>query len=157
MGKHYIIDGAICACKFGTAPGMLKVNSQQKVVLNANKKMATSKELQNTFYPPAFGTCKFSYPSKPCAPAITQWLSVYQSMRLPGGAFPLMPDSKGICVVSGSPCVEFTKDGQIEIPGASHAKNATAEHQSDLDPVGSPMGLSEENEDDFERIKVILE
>jgi len=156
MGKHYIIDGAMCSCKFGAAPGMLKVSSHQKVVLNANKKMATSKELQNTFYPPAFGVCNFGYPSKPCAPAITQWLNVYQSMRLPRGAFPLMPDSKGICAVSGAPCVEITNHGQIEIPGASHVKNASAEHQTDLDPSGNPMGLSEENEDDFEKIELML-
>jgi hypothetical protein len=157
MGKHYIVDGAKCTCKFGASPGMLKASSQKKVVINAGRRMATSKELQNTFYPPGFGQCNFSWPPKPCAPMITQWLNVFRFMRLPGGAFPLMPDSKGICAVSGTPCVEITDHGQIEIPGAAHAKNATAEHQSDLDPGGSPAGLSESVEDDFDEMKVKFE
>ena len=144
MGKYYIVDGAICTCKFGVAPGMLKVDSQQKLILNVGKKTATTNELQNTFYPPGFGTCKFGWPPRPCAPMITQWLNPYQGMRLPSGAFPLMPDSKGVCAVSGTPCVEIVNHGQMEIPGVSHAKNATAEHLCDLDPCADSMYASEE-------------
>jgi hypothetical protein len=68
-----------------------------------------------------------------------------------------MPDSKGICAVSGIPCVEITADGQVEIPGVSHAKNATVEHQSDLDTAGNHLGLSETNEADFEQIMIDFE
>jgi hypothetical protein len=153
--KYYIVEGAQCTCKFGSAPGILLVNSQQKILLNANKKVATSNELQNTFQPPGFGTCKFSYPSRPCAPVITQWMNVYQSMRLPGGAFPLMPDSKGTCAVCGSPCVEISDHGQVEIAGDSHVKNATAEHQTDLDTAGSTSGLPESDENDFDKVEFI--
>jgi hypothetical protein len=138
MEKNFIIDSAICMCKFGTAPGRLKVNSHRLVVLNhSDKKIATSNELQNTFYPPAFGTCTYNSPyTKPCAPVIVKWSNVYKGMRLPGNACPLMPDSKATCSMSGVECIEITFHGQIDVPTPPHVKNATEEHRSDLDPMG---------------------
>jgi hypothetical protein len=138
MGKNFIIDTAVCICKFGTAPGRLKVNSHQLVTLNhGDKKMATSNELQNTFYPPAFGSCTRNSPfTHPCEPVIVRWSNVYKGMRLPGNAYPLMPDSKATCAASGVECIEITFHGQIDIPIPPHMKNATAEHLADLDPAG---------------------
>jgi hypothetical protein len=57
-------------------------------------------------------------------------------MRLPGKAYPLMPDSKATCALSGVECIDITFHGQIEIPGPLHLKNATAEHSQELDPAG---------------------
>lgn len=143
MGKLFITDQAQCKCKFGTAPGKLRVNSQELMFINANKKIATSMDLKDCFYPPGFVTCKFSYPSRPCKVMVTQWTNLYEKMRLKGNAFPLMPDSKAICAVAGTECIEIIDEGQIEILGVSHAQNATAEHQGDLDPTGEPMALGE--------------
>jgi hypothetical protein len=145
MGKHFIIDTALCMCKFGTAPGRLKVNSHKLMVLNhGDKKIATSLELQNAFYPPGFGTCTCNSPfTRPCVPSIIQWSNVYKRMRLPGNAYPLMPDSKAACAICGAECIDITFHGQMELLGALHIKNATAEHQSDLDPAGR---LSQEEE-----------
>ena len=136
MKKNFIIDTAVCMCKFGTVPGRLKVSSHKLVVLNhGSKKIATSRDLQNTFYPPGFGACNFGQ-TRPCSPMVTQWLNVYKGMRLPGKAYPLMPDSKATCAVSNVSCIDIIFHGQIAVPGPLHIKNATAEHQSDLDPVG---------------------
>ena len=53
MGKKFIADGAPCMCKFGSAPGRLKVVSHQLIRINhSDKKIATSAELGNPFYPP---------------------------------------------------------------------------------------------------------
>lgn len=146
MGKLFINDGAECRCKFGSAPGKLKVSSQNKLIINAGNKIATSKELQNTFYPPAFGTCNYNSPfTKKCCPSVIKWSSLYKSMRLPGNAYPLLPESKATCAIAGTECIEITDPGQIEVLGESHTKNATAEHQGELDPVGNINGLNTEN------------
>jgi len=139
MGKQFIIDTAVCMCKFGTSPGMLKVNSHNLVILNHNnRKIATSRELMNTFYPPGFGTCKSSSPyTKPCVPNIINWSNVYKGMRVQRNSYPLMPDSKATCAISGVECIDIMFHGQIEIPGPLHIKNATGEHQQELDPAGS--------------------
>lgn len=153
MGKNFIIDSAVCMCKFGTAPGRLKANSHRLMVLNhGNSRIATSNELQNTFYPPAFGACTCNSPyTRPCAPVIVKWSNVYRGMRLPGNAYPLMPDSKATCSMSGVECIEITFHGQMEIPGALHVKNATAQHQSELDPAGR---LNQEEESNITAQKI---
>lgn len=137
MGKKFIADGAQCICKFGSAPGLLKVISHQLMMINhSNKKIATSMELGVPFYPPAFGQCKFSWPPRPCSPAIVKWDNVYKGMRINLTSNPLLTDSKATCSVCGSPCIDFIDHGQIELLGPPHVKNATAEHQTDLDPMG---------------------
>lgn len=144
MDKLFIADQALCMCQFGTAPGKLKVSSQNKMFINMNKKIATSMELNNCFYPPAFVMCNFSYPPQPCKVMVTQWTNLYQKMRLNGNAYPLMRNSKAFCSLSGIDCIKIMNEGQIEIVGQSHTKNATAEHQGDLDPMGEPAALSEQ-------------
>jgi len=138
MGKSFVIDTAPCKCKYGTTPGKLKVNSHKLVVMNhGDGKMATSLELQNAFYPPGFGSCKrYSPYIKPCVPNVIKWSNLFDHMRLPGNAHPLLSDSKGTCALGGPDCIEILSDGQIEVPGPRHVKNATAEHQQELDPAG---------------------
>lgn len=144
MSKLFIADQAQCVCKFGTAPAMLKVSSQEKMFINANKKIATSMDLNNCFYPPGFVMCSFSYPPQPCKVMVTQWSNLYTRMRLNGNAYPLMPNSKATCAICGTECIEIMNEGQIEILGPSHTKNATAEHQGDLDPTGESAALGEQ-------------
>lgn len=143
MGKLFIVDQAECICKYGTAPAKLKVSSHGLMFINANKKIATSMDLENCFYPPAFATCKYSSPSRPCKVMVTKWSNLYEKLRVAGNAYPLMPDSKATCAVAGKECIEIAKEGQIEILGKSQTKNTT-EHQADLDPMGDPMALGDE-------------
>lgn len=147
MGKLFITDQALCICKFGAAPGKLKVSRQNTVFINANKKIATSLELGDCFYPPGFTVCNFSYPSRPCKAIVTQWSGLFEKLRIAGGGYPLLPDSKAVCTISGSPCIEITFEGQVEMPGAPQAKNATSEHGNDLNPAGDSSSVNEMSED----------
>jgi hypothetical protein len=58
-------------------------------------------------------------------------------MRLPGHAYPLMPDSKATCAVCGVECIDITFHGQIEAPVPPTLKNSTEEHRLDLDPMSA--------------------
>lgn len=144
MGKKYIVEGAVCMCKFGTTPGLLKVLNQKKVHINGNKLVATDLNIGNVFEPPAFTMCKINpmFP-KPCVPTVTQWSSPFSKIKINRMASPLIEGSKGTCG-SGCPnCIEFMTTGQIELPGAPQMKNATAIIQGDLDPMGESLALSE--------------
>jgi hypothetical protein len=57
-------------------------------------------------------------------------------MRLPGNAYPLMPDSKATCALSGVECIDITFHGQMNMPLPPGMKSSTEEHRSDLDPMG---------------------
>lgn len=143
MGKLFITDGAKCICKYGTAQGLLKVNSQRFVMINAFKQIATTQELENTFYAPAFGSCTYNSPYiKACNPSVVKWSTWYKGMRLSGNAYPLLPESKATCAVAGTECIEIVDEGQIDQSGSDD--NNTAEHQCDLDPMGDPKGLNKE-------------
>ena len=145
MRRLFIADGATCMCKFGSAPGRLKVISHDLLYINAFHKMGTSGELQNAFYPPAFGTCTYSSPyTRPCSPAVINWTELYKDMRVMGLYYPLMPESKATCALAGTPCIDIIDHGQIEILGPSQIKNRTSEFQSDLDPLGNLRELDEE-------------
>ena len=138
MGKKFIADGAPCMCKFGTAPGRLKVISHQIMVINhSQKKIATSMELGSPFYPPMFAVCRANWPPRPCSPAVIKWDNYYKGMRNNLLSNPLLPESKATCSVGGSQCIEIIHHGQFEMLGFPHLQSATAEHCADLDPVGS--------------------
>ena len=86
MGKEYIVQSAICMCKFGAAPGILKVSDNKGVSMNG-KLTATTMTLGNVFNPPGFGVCNISPVSpKPCAPAITQWTGFYDGITIQGNS-----------------------------------------------------------------------
>jgi len=138
IGKKFIIDGAQCMCKYGSAPGRIMVISHQIMVVNhSRKKIATSMELGSPFYPPMFGVCKASWPPRPCSPAVIQWDNYYKGMRINLLSNPLLPESKATCSAGCPQCIEIVYHGQIELLGLSHLKSATAEHCPDLDPTGS--------------------
>jgi len=143
MGKEFIVDGAPCKCKYGALPGKLKVSDQSFFVINGNKLSGTTTMLGNVLYPPFFATCKVipAYP-KPCMPAITKWSGQFGGMKTSAGGYPLTEESKGTCSSGCPDCIEFTATGQIPVPGAPQAAQATAEHQGELDPTGAPAALT---------------
>ena len=135
MSKIFVVEGAICICQFGAAPGKLCVKNNQFVFLNGGNAMATDMEIANPFQPPAFGTCNIVQ-SKPCNPVITQWTNPYEGVLLPFGAKPLTTESKAICSLSGKDCISIQREGQIKVVGTMQAKAANVEHQGEMDPVG---------------------
>ena len=148
MGKEYIVQSAICMCKFGAAPGILKVSDNKGVSMNG-KLTATTMTLGNVFNPPGFGVCNISPVSpKPCAPAITQWTGFYDGITIQGNSYPLLDSSMGTCA-SGCPgCISFQTTGQIPIPGVIQMKQAAAAHQNDINPMGVAEALMEESDED---------
>lgn len=152
MGKEYIVQGAMCMCKFGAAPGILKVTDNKGVYMNG-KLTATTMTLGNVFNPPGFGVCKINpmFP-KPCTPTITQWTGFYDGMTVNGNSNPLTDSSQGTCA-SGCPnCITFQMTGQIPIPGLAQMKQASAVHQNDINPTGCPEALDENAEDNIPTI-----
>ena len=143
MPKEFIVEGAMCMCKFGASPGRLKVIDNTYFKANGNKLVATTLTQGNVIMPPGFGVCNSSYPSKPCVPAITQWSNPFKGIKTSAGSQPLTDESKGTCAVGVPQCIEFTMTGQIPVPGMNDFCEATAEHQTDLDPMGEAAGLTE--------------
>ncbi|MDR1347214.1 MAG: DUF4280 domain-containing protein [Prevotellaceae bacterium] len=138
MGKNkiFVVEGATCMCQFGASPGKLCIKNNSFVYLNGGSAMATDAEIANPFQPPGFGSCNATGQSKPCNPAVTKWTNAHEGVLLLRGAKPLTAESKAICSLAGSECITIKMEGQIEIAGAVQAKEADAEHQGDLDPVG---------------------
>ncbi|GHT35398.1 hypothetical protein FACS189434_13140 [Bacteroidia bacterium] len=166
MAKEFLVEGALCMCKFGASPGKLKVtdNHSSGVTVigkgaspgklkvtdntffkaNGGKLVATSQTLGNVFDPPGFGVCKVSPMSpKPCVPAITMWSGLFAGLKTSAGAQPLTDESKGTCGSGVPQCIEFMMTGQIPVPGMKNIQEATAEHQTDLDPMGEAAALTE--------------
>lgn len=153
MGKEFIVEKAICICKYGESPGILVVTDQQISLMNG-KLTATTMTLGNVFQPPGFGMCKMNpMIPRPCAPAIAKWSNHYEGMSINNTSFPLTDKSKGTCARGAPDCVEFIKTGQIPIPGPPQIATACAVQQLNLDPLGSPFGLTPEQEDYDVKIK----
>ena len=121
MSKEYVVQGAMCMCKFGTTPAILKVPDNDFLYMNG-KLTATTLTLGNVFQPPGFGVCKFGIFSKPCIPAITQWSGYCDEVSINGNSFPLTDSSKGTCAAGSPACIDFKTTGQVPIPGPSQIK-----------------------------------
>lgn len=143
MAKEFIVDGALCMCKFGTTPARLKVSNQRSAYMNTGKPTATTLSLGNTFYPPAFSVCRISpITPKPCTPAIIQWTGAYMKLEIENGGYALTEKSKGTCA-SGCPnCIDIMMTGQIQVAGIGQLMTASAEVQNELDPLGESVALT---------------
>lgn len=142
-GKEFVVDGAMCMCKYGAAPGKLMVTDNQFFRLNGTKLCASTMTLGNVLYPPGFGVCKINpmFP-KPCVPAIVKWSGQFSKIMMWGGN-PLTDKSKGTCSCGGPDCIEFMQTGQIPVPGNKQMQQATVAHQGELDAMGDPSALTE--------------
>ncbi|MCC8145504.1 MAG: DUF4280 domain-containing protein, partial [Bacteroidales bacterium] len=152
MGKQYVVQTAICMCKFGAAPGILKVTDNKGVYMNG-KLTATTLTLGNVFNPPGFGVCKINpIMPKPCTPTVTQWTDYYDGISINGSSYPLTESSKGTCAMGCPGCITFQMTGQIPIPGLPQMKQAAAEHQTKMNPMGFAEALDENAEDNIPTI-----
>lgn len=140
--KHFVCQGAICECNFGTAPDKLKVLTQNKRFINetdgSTKLIATHKDIGMTFEKNTFGVCKLQPIRggfKPCIQALTQWQGFYKQMKLEdNGGNPLLEDSMGICTISGSPCIKISFHGQTAELTQNNTENAREEVLVELFP-----------------------
>jgi hypothetical protein len=148
MTKEFIVDGALCMCKFGTSPGRLKVPEQQFAYMNGGKLTATTMSLGNAFYPPGFTVCRFiPLLPKPCTPAIVLWTEGFRKLEIGNGGYALTEKSKGTCA-SGCPnCIDIMLTGQFQLPGIGQILSAKAAFQNEMDPIGESVALTDHQVD----------
>ncbi len=146
-----VCQGAMCKCKYGFTPDTFKIVSTHKEYVNesngSSKMIATTLDIGQPFQAKTFGQCKLQPSSSgylPCVPAITQWQDFYKKVTISNNGKILTEDSKAICAIAGSPCVEFTWHGQIGAPSQSQAAEADNQVHSQINPLASPKGAKEE-------------
>ncbi len=154
--KHVVVQGAMCRCQFGQAPDKLKVLTHQKEYANdkaASKKLiVTTKEIGGaTFEKNTFGNCtKMGGPPPPCKIMVTEWQNFYDKVQLSNGGFIIVEDSKAVCAVAGTPCIEIIDHGQRAEAGLQNFKNADKDVQQQINPLvdAEDMRKEEKNNDD---------
>lgn len=139
--KHIVVHGAVCKCQFGQTPDNLKVLTHQKEYANdksASKKLiATTKEIgAATFEKNTFGSCtKMGSPPPPCKVMVTEWQKFYDKVQLSNGGFIILEDSKAVCAVAGTPCIEIIDHGQRAEASQQNFKNADQDVQQQINPL----------------------
>lgn len=149
--KHIVVQGALCKCQFGQVPDKLKVLSHKKEYANdkeATKKLiATTMEIgATTFENNTFGNCTKlpGSPPPPCKPMITEWKGFYKDVTMSNGGNILLEDSKAVCAVAGTPCIEILDHGQRTEASAQNFKNADKDVQKQINPLVNSDEMHEE-------------
>lgn len=128
--KHFVCQGAICKCKYGTAPDKLKVLTHTKEYINdpkGEKKLtASTKDINATFEKNTFGSCG-KQNNKPCQAIVTEWKGFYEMHTLTHGGKVLLEDSKATCPVGGPDCIEIIFHGQVAEISQKNMDNAEKE------------------------------
>ena len=135
MEEKYAVDGAVCMCSFGTAPGRMKVIDQQFAHINGQSLAGTSMNLGFAFYPPGFAVCRASWPPKPCAANVVQWSNTFTKVKVNRIATLLTDQSKATCALGGTDCISFMYHGQIPMP-VTMIQHPLMEQ---LDPTGEQL------------------
>ena len=148
--KHIVVQGAICKCQYGQAPDTLKVLSHDKEYANdkdaSKKRIATTKEIGGaTLEKNTFGNCLKigGNPPPPCKPVITEWKDFYNKVTLSNGGNILLEDSKAVCAIAGTPCIEIIDHGQRTEASAQNFKNTNKEIQRQINPLVTPEEMFE--------------
>lgn len=141
QSAYLVCDGALCQCTGGAAPVKLKVTSHKKAYINAEKLLATEKDV--TFDQPGhFGTCSFKPPnSNACVPAVQQWMKPYKDIEVENQKA-LTDKSELLCSVGGKIAIKM--HGQQQSVNAGQAENmdrsiaAQVNPLADLAPIAQP-------------------
>lgn len=142
-----VCQGALCKCQNGFTPDTIKVINTHKEYVNESdgsmKMIATNMDIGQPFDAKTFGQCKLQPSSSgylPCVPNIVQWQDFYDKVTLSNQGKILTEDSKAICAIAGSPCIEITFHGQTASPTQSQANKADEEIHAQLNPLARPKG-----------------
>ena len=142
--KHFVVQGAICQCKFSVEPktDKLKVKTHSKHYANdedAEKKLiATDKEIGQTLEKNTFGKCKKqpngSGDYLPCQAVITKWSGFYENTHLSNKGKILLEDSKATCPIGGPDCITIKDHAQTSEVTKQNAKNSKPEVLNEILP-----------------------
>jgi hypothetical protein len=136
--KHLVCQGAICSCKFGSAPDKLKVLTQSTRYINdkngSQKLMATHMDIGKTFEKNMFGSCA-KLNNNPCQVTVTQWSGFYDKITLQDNSGKaLLEDSKATCPIGAPDCISIINHGQIMEATPQNVENAEKEVLMELFP-----------------------
>lgn len=89
-------------------------------------------------------------PPPPCKIMVTEWQNFYDKVQLSNGGFIIVEDSKAVCAVAGTPCIEIIDHGQRAEAGSQNFKNADKDVQQQINPLvdAEEMRKEEKNNDD---------
>lgn len=134
--KHFIVQGALCKCNFGSMPAKIQVSTDAEYMNDASgnsKPVAGSNETGNPFLPGTFGLCALTH--KPCIPNITQWQNALPGVTLSNGGKILTEKSTAVCAIPGSSCICIIHHGQTAcITNKSTPESGSATRQA-LNPL----------------------
>jgi hypothetical protein len=111
---HYVCQGAVCKCSFGSAPDKLVVKSHHKDYFNdegIEKLAVTTKELGQTFENNSFGSCS-KMNNSPCKVTLTGWLDPREKLTLSNGGKAILETSTATCPVGCPGCIRIVFHGQ---------------------------------------------
>ncbi|MFK7000692.1 DUF4280 domain-containing protein [Flavobacterium oreochromis] len=139
--KHVVVQGAVCKCQFGQTTDKIKVLSHQKEYANdkdgTKKLIVSTKEIGDaTLEKNTFGNCpKMGNPPPPCKPVITEWKDFYKKVTLSNGGNIILENSKAVCAIAGSPCIEIIDHGQRTEASQQNFKNANKDVIRQINPL----------------------
>lgn len=150
--QHFVVQGALCKCSFGSTPAKIQVPTGAEYMNDASgnsKPVAGSNETGNPFIPGTFGACALT--RKPCIPNITQWRNVLPGITLSNGGKILTENSTAVCAVSGSSSVCIIHHGQT----AFVTHHSTSESQSNAIPALNPLAATRPKRRKFPAVRAI--
>ncbi|HEX8575151.1 MAG TPA: PAAR-like protein [Flavobacterium sp.] len=103
----------------------------------------TTKEIGGTTLEKnTFGNCtKMGNPPPPCKPMITEWKDFYKDVTLSNGGNTILENSKAVCAIAGTPCIEIIDHGQRAEASTQNFKNANKEVHKQINPLVSPEDM----------------
>jgi len=136
--QHLVVQGAVCQCKYGTAPDKIKVLTHSKEYANdksgTEKKIASTKDLGPTFEKNTFGSCS-QQNNRACSAIVKEWKHVFEDVILSNGGKILLENSKATCPVGGPECIEIIWHGQSAELSQQNFDNADPAVASALNPA----------------------
>lgn len=141
MGIKYLVQGAICACKYGNSTDELLVKTQNILYLNdinSSKKLAaTTTDVGATFKKNCFGGCAKKPHRAPCSVQVTQWSSEESTQKIEGAGKLLTEQSKAGCPLGGQDCISVVHHGQQAELSQQNLENTPKEVHEQINPLTS--------------------
>lgn len=148
--KHFVCQGAVCQCNFGSTPDKLLVKTHTSVYLNDEgiyKLAATTKELGQTFEKNTFGSCSKKN-GNPCIVNVIQWKEYKDNQKIQeNDSYFLLEDSTADCPVGGSNCIKIIFHGQVTDVHSRHFEKSDETVLQQLMPLTDLNEITNDTED----------
>lgn len=141
--KHYVVQGAVCQCKYSVAPqtDILQVKTHSKHYANDNsekdKFIATDKEIGQTMKKNTFSKCKKQPRGNDfeiCLVDVTEWSGVYEKVTYSNNGKALLEDSKATCSKGTPDCISIINHGQTVELSEKNIQNSSPQILAEILP-----------------------